>query len=222
MPPNPIDPMRITLFLFAAIALFACSQKDNKKDNNYAGIQEMSIDSLGLEKIFANSTLPVLSPAEMNALIEKLPDTSLFAGLNHSYSKIDSLKKVGGYEDYISKLDIGMIKDIRVFRVKTDTVSADKILTFWGIGYNSYEACPYSNAKVILVTINKKSKNTACHPVAYFYDWADAPFYENYISTAKISKEGQLEIVEEHISGGVDDNDKEYTDNKTNKYQVKL
>ena len=222
MPPNPIDPMRITLFLFAAIALFACSQKDNKKDNNYAGIQEMSIDSLGLEKIFANSTLPVLSPAEMNALIEKLPDTSLFAGLNHSYSKIDSLKKVGGYEDYISKLDIGMIKDIRVFRVKTDTVSADKILTFWGIGYNSYEACPYSNAKVILVTINEKGKNTACHPVAYFYDWADAPFYENYIATAKISKEGQLEIVEEHISGGVDDNDKEYADNKTNTIIIKL
>lgn len=214
--------MRITLFIFATITLFACSQKDNKKEIQYAGIQEMSIDSLGLEKIFADSSLSSISPAEMNFLAEKLPDTSLFAGLNLSYSKIDSLKKVGGYENYISKLDIGMIKDIRVFRVKTDTVSADKILTFWGIGYNSYEACPYSNAKVILVTINEKGKNTACHPVAYFYDWADAPFYENYIATAKISKEGQLEIVEEHISGGVDDNDKEYADNKTNTIIIKL
>lgn len=52
----------------------------------------MSIDSLGLEKIFADSSLSSISPAEMNFLAEKLPDTSLFAGLNLSYSKIDSLK----------------------------------------------------------------------------------------------------------------------------------
>ncbi len=214
--------MRIILIILAAIAIFSCSQKDNKKEIQYAGIQEMSIDSLGLEKIFADSTLPVISPAEMNSLVEKLPDTSLFAGLNLSYGKMDSLKKAGKYEDYLSKLDIGMIKDIRVFRLKTDTVSADKVLKFWGIGYNSYEACPYSNAKVILVTINEKGKNTACHPVAYFYDWADAPFYENYEATAKISKAGQLQIIEEHISGGVDDNDKEYTNNKMNKYQKTL
>jgi hypothetical protein len=213
-----------TLITIVSIALIlGCNtQKDDKTILTSTISEEIKLDSLRLEKIFADSTLKSVDASEILDLIKNLADTSLFAGLGEGFLRLDSIKKTGGYENYVSHLDIGMYKEIRAVHYKDIELGSGKTLKMWGFDYQTYEACPYANGKVILVSSFKDGKNVGCVPFAYFHNWADAPFYDNYKTSSVLDTNGNLSISETVNSGGMDDKEKEYQNKTTSKYEYKL
>ncbi|MBP6620571.1 MAG: hypothetical protein KAX81_05135 [Leadbetterella sp.] len=213
-----------TLITIVSIALIlGCNtQKDDKTILISTISEEIKLDSLRLEKIFADSTLKSVDASEILDLTKNLADTSLFAGLGEGFLRLDSIKKAGGYENYVSHLDIGMYKEIRAVHYKDIELGSGKTLKMWGFDYQTYEACPYANGKVILVSSFKDGKNVGCVPFAYFHNWADAPFYDNYKTSSVLDTNGNLSISETVNSGGMDDKEKEYQNKTTSKYEYKL
>lgn len=213
-----------TLIAIVSIALIlGCNtQKDDKTILISTISEEIKLDSLRLEKIFADSTLKSVDASEILDLTKNLADTSLFAGLGEGFLRLDSIKKAGGYENYVSHLDIGMYKEIRAVHYKDIELGSGKTLKMWGFDYQTYEACPYANGKVILVSSFKDGKNVGCVPFAYFHNWADAPFYDNYKTSSVLDTNGNLSISETVNSGGMDDKEKEYQNKTTSKYEYKL
>lgn len=213
-----------TLITIVSIALIlGCNtQKDDKTILISTISKEIKLDSLRLENIFADSTLKSVDASEILDLTKNLADTSLFAGLGEGFLRLDSIKKAGGYENYVSHLDIGMYKEIRAVHYKDIELGSGKTLKMWGFDYQTYEACPYANGKVILVSSFKDGKNVGCVPFAYFHNWADAPFYDNYKTSSVLDTNGNLSISETVNSGGMDDKEKEYQNKTTSKYEYKL
>jgi hypothetical protein len=213
-----------TLITIVSIALIlGCNtQKDDKTILTSTISEEIKLDSLRLEKIFADSTLKSVDASEILDLTKNLADTSLFAGLGEGFLRLDSIKKAGGYENYVSHLDIGMYKEIRAVHYKDIELGSGKTLKMWGFDYQTYEACPYANGKVILVSSFKDGKNVGCLPFAYFHNWADAPFYDSYKTNSVLDTNGNLSISETVNSGGMDDKEKEYQNKTTSKYEYKL
>ncbi|MCP9755824.1 hypothetical protein EGI26_11720 [Lacihabitans sp. CCS-44] len=212
----------ITIVSFAL--LLGCNaKKDGKTELTTNAIsEEIKLDSLGLEKLFADSTLKVVNASDIKELTKNLADTSLFAGLGEGFLRLDSIKKAGAYENYLSHLDIGMYKDIKTVSYKDVDLGDGNTLKIWGFDYQTYEACPYANGKVILVSSFKDGKNVGCVPLAYFHNWADAPFYDSYKTNSVLDKNGNLTVKETKNSGGMDEKEKEYQSTSTSKYQSKL
>jgi hypothetical protein len=210
--------MKTKILLVLTAFVFACnsSKKDEKNVQSTLISEEISLDSLALDKIFADSTMKGLEPDEVKNLVKNLVDTSIFYGLTDSFLKIDSLKKSGKYEEYVSKLDIGMFKDIKAIQYKDFDLGSGKTLKIWGYGYDSYEACPYTNGKVLFVNTFEKGKSLTCIPFAYYQNWADAPFFESFKTISDLTKDGSIIIKEFNSSGGVDEKDKEYVNKSTN------
>ena len=204
--------------------LFGCNNKKDSKTELTADTisDEIKIDSLVLEKIFSDATLKLVNASEIKELTKNLPDTSLFAGLEEGFLRLDSIKMAGGYVEYVSHLDIGMYKDIVAIMYKDLNLGSGNYLKIWGFDYQTYEACPYANGKVILVSSFKNGKNVACVPFAYFHNWADAPFYDNYKTSSVLDKMGNLTIIESVNSGGMDEKEKEYQNKSTSTYRYKL
>ncbi len=215
--------MKNLILLFLIFIIFSCNtQKAEETQAEGQPLTEIKLDSLGLEKIFADSTLKNIVATEIKGLTQNLGDTSLFAGLGEEFLKLDSLKKTGGYENYVSHLDIGMYKDIRAVSYKDLALGDGHTLKIWGFDYQTYEACPYANGKVILMSSFKNGKNVGCAPLAYFHNWADAPFYDSYKTISVLDKMGNLTINETINSGGVDEKDKEYQNKSTSTHQYKF
>ncbi len=214
-----------TLVTIISIALIlGCNTPKDEKTEIITSVlsEEIKIDSLGLEKIFADSSLKSVNASEILELTQNLADTSLFSGLDDGFLRLDSIKKAGGYENYLSHLDIGMYKDIRAIHYKDLSIGDTKTVKLWGFDYSSYEACPYANGKVVFVSVFENGKNTACVPFCYFQNWADAPFYENLKTNSILDKDGNLTLTEHQINGGVDEKDKDYSSQGTSKLQLKL
>jgi len=211
------------IFFFFFFIIFSCNtQKAEETQAEGQTLTEIKLDSLGLEKIFADSTLKNIVATEIMGLTQNLSDTSIFAGLGEGFLRLDSLKKAGGYENYVSHLDIGMYKDIRTVSYKNLSLGEGNILRIWGFVYQTYEACPYANGKVILVSSFKDGKNVGCVPFAYIHNWADAPFYDHYKTISILDKMGNLTINETENSGGLDEKEKEYRNKSTSTYRYKL
>lgn len=215
--------MKKVVFLLLFGFLVSCnSNKTEQRSSPEQTLTEIKLDSLGIENFFADSTLKNISASEIKDLTQNLPDTSLFAGLDDGFLRLDSIKKAGGYENYLSKLDIGMYKDIRAVHFNDIKLSNSASLKFWGFDYSSYEACPYSNGKVVFISKFVDGKNVECVPFSYFHNWADAPFYENFKTNSMFDKNAKLSVVEYQVSGGHDEKDKEYTNKATVKRELKM
>jgi hypothetical protein len=215
--------MRILYSIFTLAILLGCySKKDNTTEITNAISEEIKLDSLGLEKIFADTTLKLVNALDIKELTKNLADTSLFYGLGDGFLKLDSIKKTNSYPDYVSHLDIGMYKDIKAVLYKDIDLGEGNVLKIWGFDYQTYEACPYANGKVILVSSIKDSKNVGCVPFAYFHNWADATFYDSFKTNSVLDKMGNLTIIETVNNGGIDDKEMEYQNKSTSTYRYKM
>lgn len=213
---------KVALLLLVAFLVSCNSKKTEQSSLPEQTLPEIKLDSLGIENFFADSTLKNISASEIKDLTQNLPDTSLFAGLDDAFLGLDSIKKAGGYENYLSKLDIGMYKDIRAVHFRDINLSNSASLKLWGFEYSSYEACPYSNGKVVFISKFVDGKNVECVPLSYFHNWADAPFYENFKTSSVFDKNANVSVVEYQVSGGVDEKDKEYTNKASLKREYKM
>jgi len=216
--------MKKLLIVISLSVLLGCNTKKESGIEESGNIisEEIKLDSLGLEKIFADSTLKAVAASEIENLTKNLSDTSLFAGLDEGFRRLDSIKNAGEYKNYLSKLDIGMYKDIRAVHFKNISLSDSKSLILWGFDYSSYEACPYANGKVIFANVVENGQNISCMPFAYFHNWADAPFYENFKTSSVLDQNGNLTINETKTSGGVDEKDKDYQNSVVSKHIFKM
>ena len=213
---------KVVLLLLFGFLVSCNSNKTEQSSLPEQTLSEIKLDSLGIENFFADSTLKNISASEIKDLTQNLPDTSLFAGLDDGFLRLDSIKKAGEYENYLSKLDIGMYKDIRGVHFKDIKLSNSASLKLWGFDYSSYEACPYSNGKVVFISKFVNGKNVECVPFSYFHNWADAPFYENFKTNSVFDENAKMSVVEYQVSGGVDEKDKEYTNKATVKREFKM
>ncbi|MCP9767978.1 hypothetical protein EGI22_08640 [Lacihabitans sp. LS3-19] len=205
-----------SIYFLLFIGIFnACNTPKNETKETISFQEEIKLDSLALENIFADSTLKNLSVDEINVLSETLIDTSEFFGLKASFIQIDSAKKMGKYEEFLSKLDIGVFKDIKSVLFKEYDLGDSKSLKFWGYDFSTFDACPYTNGKVILVSTFINGKNTSCTPFSYYQNWADAPFYNSVRADGELLKNGDFKISLTESEGGVDESEKEYN-TKTN------
>jgi hypothetical protein len=213
---------KVALLLLSVFVVGCNSNKNEQSSSAKQVLSEIKLDSVGIENFFADSTLKNISANEIKNLTQNLSDTSLFAGIDDGFLRLDSIKKAGGYENYLSKLDIGMYKDIRAVHFKDINLSKAVSLKLWGFDYSSYEACPYSNGKVVFISKFVNGKNVECVPFSYFNNWADAPFYENVKTNSMFDKNAKLSVAEYQVSGGVDEKDKEYINKATLKREFKL
>lgn len=78
--------MNILITIVSIAILLGCKAKKNEKTEITNTIaEEIKIDSLGLEKIFADSTLKSEDASQILDLTQNLADTSLFAGLDLAF-----------------------------------------------------------------------------------------------------------------------------------------
>lgn len=215
--------MKKVALLFLLTFLVSCNSSKTEQNNlPVETLTEIKLDSLGIENFFADSTLKNILATEIKDLTQNLPDTSLFAGIDDGFLRLDSIKKAGDYENYLSKLDIGMYKDIRGVHFKDIKLSNSTSLKFWGFDYSSYEACPYSNGKVVFISKFVNGKNVECVPFSYFHNWADAPFYENFKTNSVLDKNAKMSVIEYQVSGGVDEKENEYQNTSSKKLQYTM
>ncbi|CAN1561297.1 hypothetical protein MCERE19_02653 [Spirosomataceae bacterium] len=207
---------KVALLLLSVFVVCCNSNKNEQSSSAEQILPEIKLDSIGIENFFADITLKNISASKIKNLTQNLSDTSLFAGIDDGFLRLDSIKKAGGYENYLSKLDIGMYKDIRAVHFKDINLSKAVSLKLWGFDYSSYEACPYSNGKVVFISKFVDGKNVECIPFSYFNNWSDAPFYESFRTLSVLTKDGFIVIKEFNSNGGLDVNDKEYVNRSTN------
>ncbi len=200
--------MKSALLFLLSITIISCSQNQETTSEFSIFQEDVSIDSTSLGKLLQDSTLQKLNPKELEILTTTMPDTNNFYWLIENYVYLDSIKKAGQYEAYLNKLDIGMIKEIVSKKFKTIVIGDSITLVFWGLDFSSYEACPFTEGKVLFLSTLKNGKNSFCLPVSYSQHWSDAPVYNSLEASFTLNKNGFLKIKEREVIGDLDENEK--------------
>jgi hypothetical protein len=104
---------------------------------------------------------------------------------------IDSLKLNDAYEEYVKKLDIGMIKNSIAFRIGYASIASGKLF-LWGIDYCSYEACPYFSGKLVIASILSSKGETKHFIVGKRGGAGDPPSTMHEDIVSKIEKDGTI------------------------------
>lgn len=79
-----------------------------------------------------------------------------------NFCRIDSLKTVGGYDDYVATIDIGMIQYVAASSEVLLELTDLQQLVLWQVTYSTYEACPYASGTLVLgsLIVDNQVKNT--------------------------------------------------------------
>lgn len=203
---------------FLIISILSCSTKNDKKIEKV----EIEIDSIAIEKIFADSSLTILDPSELKALTVDLNDTSRFAQVIKYYAVVDSIKKAGGFDNYLGGSENGGYTEIKAVSIREVNWDATTTLKLWGMSYHTLEACPYSSGMTIFLSLFENGKFKSCIPFAYLETWADAPFYTSTKTISKLSKSGQITIKEYIDNGGVNEQDVEFVEKDSVDVKISL
>jgi hypothetical protein len=214
--------MKKIIVFVLSLSVFACQfNNDKNKQNTESKDFEIKIDSTALSSIFLDSTLRQLDSNEVNFLRSPMSDTLSYSYVIKNCIRFDSVKKSGKLEQYLNSLQIGMTKEAKMFSYK-DLKIGDIDFKLWGVSASSLEACPYSNEKILFLSSLKDGKVQSCVPVAFQNDWSDAPFWATEKGGFVFNSKGNLEIKIKEENGGIDDNDKEYTEMKDKQLQYTL
>jgi hypothetical protein len=112
----------------------------------------------------------------------------------NTFFKIDSLKRAGTYEDYVSSLDIGQMKNSEAYPVGYIELAPNKQLFLWGLQYGTYEACPFMAGTTIYGSIFENGVQTSTRVFAELMAGGDPPSMMSKLIELKISEEGEALI----------------------------
>ncbi|MBI2258033.1 MAG: hypothetical protein HYU67_03940 [Flavobacteriia bacterium] len=118
-------------------------------------------------------------PLELVELLsKKLSKDELSEDNQHyfsAYKKIEDSKLDDKYEDFLKKLDIGMIQNAEVFSIGRWEVGDTLSFLLWNLTYESYPACPIFSGKHFFITLIYFDKIVHTTQIAGIEFSADAP-----------------------------------------------
>jgi hypothetical protein len=191
--------------LFFSLLISACSS-NKSADNN--GVKDSTITVSSQEKSFpiivTDSTMKDSFPLSSSLLKkyilpqeDKINESWMF----NAFFKIDSLKAVGKYKEYVDHLDIGQTKESLAWIYDTLSYASGKLI-IWGITYNSYEACPsYGGKKIFITTISNDDKNLNTVKLLEVSGAADPPVYGSIMGQCIISEDLSIACSDSLIDG---------------------
>lgn len=139
------------------------------------------------------------------------------------FLRIDSLKKNGLYEDYLTKMDIGFLQNAEAYLLKKLQQNSKEKVELWFIKYSSYEACPYYHGIDIFLSLYEKETLKSSIQIGSIYNVIDPPMaFESILESYQ--KENQLLIslkqelieMEEHGEKTIEENKQEFIFNLSN------
>lgn len=110
----------------------------------------------------------------------------------NDYYKIEEAKKEKKYEEYIQKLDIGMMRDANCYALSRLEFGDSIGLLIWKIDYSSYEACPYYAGTHVMGTLIVDGKIKETLQLANKETAADAPMSSLSNQSVKITATGKI------------------------------
>lgn len=128
-----------------------------------------------------------------------------------TFTEIDSLKKNGGYDDYLSALDIGQTKYSAANAFGKVNVNEQSIILLWSLDFSTYEACPYGYGTFIFGTVftNNTATNTSLlaeksgggDPPAWGDDYTESELNDSTIAIYRLERWGEedYETGEEYV-----------------------
>lgn len=202
--------MKNILIVYPFFFLFACnsaSKNENSENSKFTYPKEItsiienfelhSNDFLLNEKFMGdsikNNTKNLLSLENVRFLASTIHSDSI-SEINQYYLKdyftIEQAKKKKKYEEYLSKLDIGMMKDANCYALNRLEFGDSLAILIWKIEFSSYEACPYYEGTHFLASLIADNKLLQTIQLATEESSADAPITSKTLQTGKISEKG--------------------------------
>lgn len=210
--------MKYIFTLFIVFLFVSCS--NNSKDTvpeNQTLTDTLAIDTLAVQAFsFDEKEFKVLKlPFVIDTLFIQTVDTNHrltyqqvrqlgingikgeVSDLHYSFNQmcmIDSLKQINKYQEYVNKLDIGMMEKSIVFKVGVLDVGNNNRLFIWGTIYSSYPACPFYSGTELIGTLVTNDKQNIHISLAKIAGGGDPPSMGNTETTCKINTDGTIEI----------------------------
>lgn len=208
--------MKNYFYLLSILILAACSSEEHKitenatvSDTTVAEVRSLLpfsgknynvlalpliIDTSFVQKVDTNSriTYQQIRNLGVNFLKGELGD-GLVYDINE-FAQIDSLKQNGSYKAYLEKLDIGMTKTCIAYNVGVVDLNNGNRIFIWGITNSSYEACPYFAGTLLIGTFINEKNESVSFDLAEISAAGDPPATMSTETTAKITKDGVIEI----------------------------
>ena len=109
--------------------------------------------------------------------------------------RIDSLKSVNQYDDYVANIDIGMIQEAGSYAQAILQISETRQILLWQMDFSTYEACPYASGDIVFGTLieNGELKNTI--ELAEVSGGGDPPVWNDTYINARITED----MVEQYV-----------------------
>lgn len=101
-------------------------------------------------------------------------------GYIYEVLRLNNLKSMSQYEDYVNLLDIGQLKDASAHWIGV-IEKGDSALVLWAVKYSSYEACPFYSGNEIFASLIHEGIVKKCAKIGEYTSGGDAPYwFENY------------------------------------------
>jgi hypothetical protein len=221
---------KVLIFLLTALLLSFCSNPQKNENSSLVDTNDSLVNSevavsntngfrdeifrelklpLSVDTLFIQNvdTAQVMKYTELRSDAEDIfLDNPVHTGLQwrvDEFRRIDSIKVAGGYNEYLNKLDIGMMKDCKGFCIGRIAMPNGYKMYLWGLDYGSYEACPYYSGRVIFGTV--PTENGRYHFIIGEESGSgDPPATGNTRITSRVNTEGTIEIIKEEYSDDLD------------------
>ncbi|MGB1102539.1 MAG: hypothetical protein ACPG21_02830 [Crocinitomicaceae bacterium] len=108
--------------------------------------------------------------------------------------EIDSIKRAGGYEEYLQSIDLAMMQDAVFSAIGLIEMGDGKTVLLWIMNYSSYEACPYYTGAVIFGTSLNEYNIQNTIELAEFTSSGDAPAWGMSEAYSEVSMDEILTV----------------------------
>ncbi len=184
------------ILCIAGILVFACSRDTANRDEEKSSPHVIfKADSTFLAQFESNAAGDTLTSAQVKEWAGSFAEKDTLSGLPfivQEFYKLDSLKKTGGYADYVSRLDIGMTKEVIAQAVNELKVDSSTTLKIWLLKHSSYEACPFTAGAELLCTVVYKGRIADGFLLAYDVRSSDPPVWMNSELSGEIFSDGRV------------------------------
>ncbi|MGV6860816.1 MAG: hypothetical protein ACWA41_03540 [Putridiphycobacter sp.] len=185
----------------------------------------LTIDSLFIESHKIGMDTSNLSGEQVKEMSQNMLNKKGEPEISYMLSdfiKIDSLKQVGGYENYVQTLDIAMTKNINANMVGQLPLSQNNTVLIWSSTYTSYEACPFFYGTNVYATYYNGNNPIHTLLVGEVSGGGDAPYWADTQLESTI-KPDQISLSWNQQNGGeYDENDKEIIEYNSEQYQFNI
>jgi hypothetical protein len=123
---------------------------------------------------------------KMKGTFADIEDSRQLQGILNDFCRIDSLRSLQKYQDYLDSIDIGMTREATAYKLGTIQLSPRSNLMLWGLNFSSYEACPLFAGNLVIGTITS-SEGCTHVPLGKIFSSVDPPVFFSEQLTSEIT-----------------------------------